>query len=340
LGAAVPHRFAATLMFAFVATLAAAATTATAATSAPAAPGTVVHRGQPAHLTIRTSSRGQCAAEVVYSDGALQQTGIKSARSGRVTWTIRIPTNASLGTARWTVRCGIQFRQTGTWRVQPVTASGGGAGAGGGTASAGPTVMVDKQGFSQRPDSYGGGSTFSYGLLLKNTSTSEDATQVYVLINFATESGALIGTVTRTIETIGADELYALGDSAQLRTQAPVTKLEVTIRVMSHVHAKPRPMPHFANVRILAGENDPDYVAEVDGEVVNDTSPLTLTMAKLSVVLLDASGKIVGGGTGLVYSPLPSGSRMVFLAQTGFTGIPSSAAVVPIITVEPTYATT
>ena len=219
-----------------------------------------------------------------------------------------------------------------------MTSSGAGAGAGGGTAGSGPTVMVDKQGFSQRPDA-SGGSTFSYGLLLKNTSTSEDATQVYVLINFATESGALIGTVTRTIEIIGADEQYALGDSAQLRTQVPVTKLEVTIRVMSHVHSKPRPMPHFANVRILPGERDPDYVAEVDGEVVNDTSPFTLTMAKLSLVLLDAGGKIVGGGTGIVYAPLPSGSRMVFLAQSGFTGIPSSSAVTPIITVEPTYAT-
>ena len=90
---------------------------------------------------------------------------------------------------------------------------------------------------------------------------------------------------------------------------------------------------------LIAGETDPDYVAEVDGEVVNDTSPFTLTSARLSVVLLDASGKIVGGGTGIVYSPLPSGSRMVFLAQSGFTGIPSSTAVVPIITVEPTYAT-
>jgi hypothetical protein len=199
--------------------------------------------------------------------------------------------------------------------------------------------MVDKQGFSQRPDKYGGGSTFSYGLLLKNTSTTQDATEVYVLINFATESGALVGTVTRTIALVGAHEQYALGDSAQLRTQAPVTKLEVTIRVGSHARAKPRPMPHFANVRILAGETDPDYVAEVDGEVVNDTSPFTLTSARLSVVLLDASGKIVGGGTGIVYSPLPSGSRMVFLAQSGFTGIPSSTAVVPIITVEPTYAT-
>ena len=77
-GATVPHRLAATLMIAAVSTLAAAATTATAATSAQAAPGAVVHRGQPAHLTVRTSSRGQCAAEVLYSDGALQQTGINA----------------------------------------------------------------------------------------------------------------------------------------------------------------------------------------------------------------------------------------------------------------------
>jgi hypothetical protein len=117
MGAAVQHRFAATSMIAAAATLAAAATSATAATSAKAAPATVVHRGQPARLTVRTSSRGECAAEIHYSDGALQQTVIKTPAAGRVSWTVHIPANASLGRAGWSVRCGISFQQSGTWRV-------------------------------------------------------------------------------------------------------------------------------------------------------------------------------------------------------------------------------
>ena len=172
----------------------------------------------------------------------------------------------------------------------------------------GPHIAVDKQGFSQQPTGYNGGSNLSYGLLLKNTSTSEDATQVYLLINFATASGELIGTVTRTIELIGAGQLYALGDSAVLRTETPVAKLEVTIRVMAHAKAKPLPMPHFVNVRILPDQNQPDYVGEVDGEVVNDTSPFMMNSARLSIVLLNTAGEIVGGGSG--HGPLAAAVRV------------------------------
>lgn len=296
----------------------------------------VVHRGQSTRLTITTSNRAACVAEIVYADGLRQQTGVKAGHGRTVFWVVRIPTNAALGRAHWSVQCGLQFRRSGAWVVQPVVASGSKNRPGGGDS--GPHIAVDKQGFSQHPTGYNNGSNLSYGLLLKNTSTTEDATQVYLLINFAAADGELIGTVTRTIELIGAGQQYALGDSATLRTETPVAKLEVTIRVLAHAKAKPLPMPHFVNVRILPDQNQPDFVGEVDGEVVNDTSPFTMNSARLSVVLLNAAGNIVGGGTGMVLAPLPSGSRMVFLAQNGFAAVSSADAVVPIITVEPSYA--
>jgi hypothetical protein len=333
-----PNRLVVGITIAVAAFAAAAGTARAAALSEAAATATpVVHRGQSTRLVITTSSRAACVAEIEYSDGARQQTGVKSGHGKTVFWVVRIPTNAALGRAHWTVRCGLQFRRAGTWVVQPVVASGSGNRPAPGDS--GPHIAVDRQGFSQKPTGYNGGSNLSYGLLLKNTSTTEDATQVYLLINFATASGELIGTVARTIELIGAGQMYALGDSSVLRTEAPVAKLEVTIRVMSHAKAKPLPMPHFVNVRILPDQNQPDQVGEVDGEVVNDTSPFTMNSARLSVVLLNAAGNIVGGGTGMVLAPLPSGSRMVFLAQNGFAAVAASEAVTPIITVEPSYAT-
>ena len=336
-GRPLPNRLVVGITIAAAAFAAVAGTARAAALSEAAAAATpTVHRGQSTRLVITTTSRAACVAEIVYSDGARQETGVKSGHGRSVFWVVRIPTNAALGRAQWTVRCGLQFKRFGTWLVQPVTASGSGSKPSPGDS--GPHIAVDKQGFSQQPTGYNGGSNLSYGLLLKNTSTSEDATQVYLLINFATASGELIGTVTRTIELIGAGQLYALGDSAVLRTETPVAKLEVTIRVMAHAKAKPLPMPHFVNVRILPDQNQPDYVGEVDGEVVNDTSPFMMNSARLSIVLLNTAGEIVGGGTGMVLSPLPSGSRMVFLAQNGFAAVPSSEAVVPIITVEPSYA--
>ncbi len=311
--------------------LAGAAATATAAAS-PASNGSltatpVVHRGQAVKIAVRTFTHAPCLAEVRYADGSTQDSGIKVPRGGSVSWTMRVPTNARLGAARWTVRCGATWQRSGSWRVVAAT----------GSADSTPHVMVDKEGYSQRPDSYGKGSTVSYGLMLKNTSTKEDAENVYLLINFASASGALIGSETKTIALIGAGQTFASGESVPMRTQVLVTKIEVTIKVMAHEPSKLRPEPHFVNVGIVPSQNDPGWVGEVDGEVVNDTSTQTMTMAKLSIVLLDATGNVVGGGTGISFSPLPSGSRMVFLAQTGFTAIPLDKAVTPVISVEPTY---
>lgn len=309
------------------AALAATATTAT-ASARPAAGPLVVHRGQAVKVAVRTPSKAYCLAEARYADGSRQDSGLKRARNGLVSWTLRVPNTAPLGRADWTVRCGATWERTGRWVVKSVTSK---------APAAAPHVMVDRQGFSQRPDRYGTGSSVSYGLLLKNTSQTQDTTNVYLLINFATASGELIGTVTRTVDLIPAGGTVAIGDAMQMRTQAPVSNLEVTIKVNSFEPAKPRILPHFVNVAILPNQNDSGWVGEVDGEIVNDTSPQTLTMAKLSIVLLDATGKIVGGGSAMTFSPLPSGSRMVFLAQTGFSAVPISTAVTAMISVDPTY---
>jgi hypothetical protein len=144
--------------------------------------------------------------------------------------------------------------------------------------------------------------------------------------------------VTRTVSLIAANDTFALGDSLLLRTQVPVTKLEVTIKPGAHQVKQPHVTPEFANVRIVANANDPGWVSEVDGEVVNDTSPQTLQSARLSIVLLDAAGNPVGGGSGAMFSPLPAGSRIVFLAQAGFNAVPLDRALTPLVSVEPTYS--
>src|SRR6185369_11562102 len=94
-----------------------------------------------------------------------------------------------------------------------------------------PRVVVDKQGFSQRPDSSGPGSLLSYGVVLKNTSATKDARNVYVIVNMVAASGNLIGSKSRTIQLVPAGGTFALGDYMNLRTQVLATHLEITIRV-------------------------------------------------------------------------------------------------------------
>jgi len=72
--------------------------------------------------------------------------------------------------------------------------------------------------------------------------------------------------------------------------------------------------------------------------VLNTAQALMLRNSRLSIVLLDANGNPLGGGSGTTYSPLPSGSRMVFLATSGFDAIPLDRALTPVVSVEPSYS--
>ncbi len=307
------------------AALSAAVATASAAPVSTAVAPTV-HRGQAVRISVATQSTGVCLAEVRYADGAVQDSGIKTPSGRRVTWMIRVPNNAMPGLAHWSVRCGATFNRSGNWRV--VTAA---------AASTAPKILIDKQGYTQRNDQYGDGSSVSYGLLLKNISTTQDAEGVYLLVNFVAASGELIASASKNLTLITPGQTYAFGDIMTLRTQVPVAKLEVTIKVTAHEPAKKHILPHFVNVHILPSETDPGFVGEVDGEIVNDTSPETLTYTNLSTVILDATGKIVGGGNSIAYAALPSGSRMVFIMNSGFAPIPAQQAVTSIISADPTY---
>jgi hypothetical protein len=265
---------------------------------------------------------------VQYSNGTMQNGTVKQAHGGRLAWSLLVPRTAPLGTGTWSVHCGATIARKGKFVVvaQGTTPSGAAA-----------RVVADKQGFSQRPNKYDNGSAFSYGIFLRNTSPAQDALDIYVLVNMVAANGELIGSATRTVPLIGAGQSYALGDSMSLRTQVPVTKLELTIRIGAQQVKQSRSLPEFANVRVVPSD-DLGWVAEVDGEVLNTAPAMTLQNAKLSVVLLDASGTPVGGGTGYTSAPLPSGSRMVFLATSGFNAVPLDRALTPVVSAEPTYA--
>jgi hypothetical protein len=292
-----------------------------------AAASNVVHPGQAVQLTVARSGSASCLASVRYSDGAGQDSGAKHPSRGKVTWTIRVPNTAALGVAHWTVHCGATWSRSGTWRVVARPSA----------APTVPTILIVKNGFSQRNDDSGGGSRVSFGIVLKNQSGTRDAQNVYLLINFVDASGRLLGSMNDTIPQIAAGQSYGYGNEMILRTSVAVTKLEVTVRPQAGVPATQHPLPHFANVQIFPDPDHPEWMGEVDGEIVNDTSQRTMDAAKLSIVVYDGVGNVVGGGNMTAGGKLPSGSRMVFIAQSGFKDIPMQNAVSVVITVEPAY---
>jgi hypothetical protein len=244
---------------------------------------------------------------------------------------VAVPGDAAVGVAHWTVFCGNSVPLGGTFVVVHTRSTTPGG------PTAPPTIVIDKQGYTQRPDKYGTGSLVSYGLMLRNSSATEDATSVYVLVNMVDATGALLGSESQTVTLIGANGTYAYGDSLQLRTQQTVSQLEITIRVGAHAPKSDHPAPDFANVRPEQAQYDPGWVGEVDGEVVNSQNALTLSNAQLSIVVFDASGNVIGGGTGATSGAVPSGARIVFIASSGFTALPIDKAVTAVVSAEPTY---
>jgi hypothetical protein len=289
---------------------------------------TVVHRGQLVQIAVRPTTTNGCLAHIQYAGNSGVDLPIKYPQAGRVSWTYRIPAKAPLGGAAWSVRCSVSYETGGSWLVVPAGVTVG---------PKPPPPIVSKQGFSQRPDAFGTGTTASYGLLIRNPALKKDANNVTVTISFVTSPGNVIGRKTTTIPRIAAGETFALGGSTELSTQTDAAKLSVSLHVGSYTKTMSKPRPRVASAKIVAGTSDPGWVGEVDGEIANDTSQHTLARAVLSIVVVDAAGRIVGGGGGTLGTPLASGARGPFAAKLGFAAIQMSNDLRPIVSVVPTY---
>lgn len=283
------------------------------------------YQGLPAAVSVLVKPAGvRCSIAVRYVDGSLQP-GLAAVRAdaGRAAWTWNLAQAAPAGPARVSVACG---RAGSLTRVFTVV---------GGTVAHSKLTVVTK-GFTQRPDRFGPDSSVSYGVVLDNPSTSEDAQNVTVLVNFVDGDNHVLESATTRVSAIAAAGSFNLGGSATLPTQTPVAKLEVVVQTQSFA-AHTLHVPPTQNVQIVASPLDPTFVGEVNGELVNDDATRMLSSAQLSVVLLDAAGNVVGGGTGLVLASLPPGTRSYFSANAGFSEVPLDRASVAAISVEPTY---
>ena len=300
---------------------------AVAATSSAAAAPTV-QRGKPLQIAVKIHSTSVCIARVRYSDSGQQVGAPRRVKNGKVAWSLLVARTVATGPASWTVLCNGAVKAQGRFVVEDVKTT---------TDADVPKVIVDKQGFTLRPDKYDAGSDLSFGLFLHNTSETQDALSVYVLVNMVTADGQLVGSLSRTVSVIGSTQTYAFGDALHLRTQAAVAQLELTIRLGGHKVKETRLAPDFANLSVGPSTIYPTYAGEVDGEILNTAPAKILARTKLSVVLLDPAGNPIGGGTGSTFAPLPAGSRMVFRAQSGFNSTPMDKVLTAVVSAEPSY---
>jgi hypothetical protein len=196
-------------------------------------------------------------------------------------------------------------------------------------------VDVVKQGYSIRPRSYGG-TDGSYGVILENRSSTEDALDVNVLVNFVMANSKLSGSASTAVSAIAAGGTYALGGNLSYDGIAEVSRLEVVVTVAKRQPHKLH-LPPIANIYLEPSTYDAGWLGAVDGELINDDPLLTLQSAQLSAVVMDAGGSVVGGATGYAFSPLPPSARELVKLTQSVTAIPLTKAASAIVSVTPTY---
>jgi hypothetical protein len=280
-------------------------------------------QGNDATISVRVRPAGvRCTLSIRYHDGA-QQAGIGAATAagGRASWTWHVPTNVQAGAATATVRCAHAGSVSRTLVIVGRLVE--------------PKIDVSKSGFSVRPNSYGGGSRLSYGLILHNGSAVRDAISVNVQVNFVMADDHLLGTDNQHIEGIPAGSDWALGNSVSFPGAAPIVRLEIVILVGSFAPQSIH-VPTLANIHIVPQLFDPKWVGTIEGEVQNTDPLLTLRSAQLSAVIFDATGNILGGGSGMTFQALPPGAR-VTLQMSGFDVIPFEQAASTMISITPSW---
>jgi hypothetical protein len=271
-----------------------------------------VVQGKTALVSVSVRPAGtRCTLAVRYHGGA-GQPGLKPALAagGHAAWSWQVPADVQAGLAVATARCaGAGSRSHRLMIVGRLIE---------------PKITVLKQGFSTRPN-FNAGTRLGYGLVLHNDSTTKDATNVNVQVNFVMGDNNLLGTDTQTVQVIPAGADYALGHQITFPQTAPIVRLEVVIQVGSYLPSATR-NPTLANMHLEPQVFDPSWLGTVEGELQNTDPAWTLQAATLSAVVFDSAGNVIGGGTGFAFGSLPPGAREFVQIGSGLDTIPMDEA--------------
>jgi hypothetical protein len=179
------------------------------------------------------------------------------------------------------------------------------------TTSEGGVEAVD-YGFTQRKREV------SYGIVLRNTST-EDAVGVSAVANLEDDSGLILASPQEVVFLIPAGATFYVGGDDLVNAQ--VARLEPTVSVGS-MEAASEILPIIRDVRLA---RDSSGGLAVRGEVKNNQEESLASYAEISAVVLDAKGRIVGGGYTFLHAPLQPGRRAAFETTNGLEAVrPSS----------------
>jgi hypothetical protein len=280
-----------------------------------------VVQGNDMSVTLSVNPAGsRCSGSARYKGGQTQSIQAVTAAGGRATLRWKVERSTKPGPARVSVSCGAAGRASRTFTVIGAVLP--------------PAIHVVKSGWSVRPMS-GSGSSVSYGVILANESTTRDALDVKVLVNFVMADNRLIGSATTHVADISAGTQHALGGDLLFPGGAPIARLEI-VAITGRAGPKTHTFPGLSSIRVMPSPYEPIWAGSVEGEVQND-STMTLARGDLSAVVFDAEGNIIGGGHGSFFAPLPPATRLFFKISQGVRAIPIDKVAGAMVSIVPSY---
>jgi hypothetical protein len=235
-----------------------------------------------------------CRLTIRDTTGGLQTAPTRAAKRGRISWLVNV--RAVPGGATVTVSCARGGSASVTLNVRPPKQI---------------PIAVDDKGFTQSRDL----AFVSYGIAIRNLLSNRDLTNVQLLVNFLDKDNVPVNPSPHpTLTLLPAHSTFYYGGRVALRTWRQVVRMDVRA-----IAATPEPRimstpPLISNqtlqCRFIAcaqqmqtsapsfGPN-PFTITSVAGQVLLHRSPRMMTSAVMGDVILDPSGKIIGGGYGI-----------------------------------------
>lgn len=287
-----------------------------------------VFDGQTATFTVATGkpARVRCTLTIRFR-GARVSRIAHSDTTGHASWRIRIPA-VPPGPATLSATCAGAGSATGQVVVQQPLQT--------------PKLTVTRQGFTEvfPQNQLTPSGSVSYGLAIHNERVRFDATNVDFLVNFVDASNRVLGTDHVAIARIpaGATVYHGARVSVPYASTDPVTRLETVLVSATSAQKVPSTPLLVSDMQAAPSVVVPGGIDSIRGQILNP-SKLQMERADVGVLILDPSGKVIGGGSAFAQGPLSRGSREFFSSCCSYSDIQLSDEGSILVSAVPTYQT-
>lgn len=283
-----------------------------------------VYEGQKATITLTVGSNTSvaCTLTIRYA-GKRVDRFTRPSLDGHITWQIRVPA-VPPGPAKLVASCGKLGSATAQVLVQWALQT--------------PKLTVTKKGFIETFDSSNG--TVSYGLAIHNERERFDATGIAFLVNFVDADNRVLGTDHVGIGRIPAGTTVYRGAQVGVPygQNDLVNRIEIVLVRATSSQRVPSTPVLISDVQLVPGGPQSARIDSVRGQLLNQ-SKLQLKGADLGIIILDAAGNVIGGGTGSGGGPLSLGAREFFSSCCSYGKILFANAASVLISAVPSYDT-